>query len=1101
MQSLTDLITDLSAMLPVAQEFYLFSFFCAGFIIFRTEALQGLLRRTVKGKQEGNCLHSLRRLRDDFNNRRYEQVLEGWAFLDNYTTEALSLVVTSLLALGRPDGVGLFVAKAAANLTHLKHGLHGVVAAVLKPSVDVRRQHIALALRDIYDNAIDVLDSSALKELLVGLAQHNDEQRVAGVFGSLAAHKVAASAELLGKVVQNFLASKNIDAALGYLQQALACPSAAQRLQRELIVSVARAATEAAISDDDVAEESRPRAWDVLDTLKGIEPPDEALVVLLEWSARQTPVDVAMTDRVEALLRNTSGSLPMGAYDALVRVHASHLGVQTKAFSCFDELAAIADRTGPSEGSLVGMISSCVEARNASLAEHIMTWARKHGRCTLPVFSATLKVLAAAKQAERVCTIYEEASGDGLALDDAVYGQLISFAVQAGRLELARNLFHKAKNPDAQNYMSLMRACGQEGKVDQALDMLRELQSSGEVDTVTFNCALDVCVSCGNQAAARTVLNEMKAAGKVDVVSYNIMLKLGASEAGASRKSADIVLEEMKSLGLKPNTATYNSLLGGALTSTDFEKAWRIIYYMESNGVAIDAYTLSILFKGYKRERRTMDAEKIDHALKLIEKHSVKVDEVLVNVALEACVALRDMTRLKSALDTFKRSGWVLPKQCAMHTYGVLIKAHGQSQNLREAWRLWTEVTQERDMEPSEQLYGQMLDALVGNNQLDNALELFEEMKATHCNSLSSQGFSVAYAMIIRGFAQRKDCASALRSYQEMKKHGTKVSLVVLNTLMDACSRVGDMDNAAKMFQEMIDASLAPDLISYSTLIKGHASCGQLDEALQLFAAMRKSGIWPDAIVFNSLLDGCAKKQMPALCEQVIRDMEDAGVVPSNHSASILVKLYGRCKDMPAAFRVIDEMPKKYGFQANIAVYTCLMSACIANGQLEQALELRTRMLKEGVYPDEKTYSTLLRGALRAGSVEICVTLVTAALDQRVGRNSSARYLLDEELVKSVLLLIQRRNLWEAHGCELHERLRSAGVSVSCAADGPKAHWSSRQENQGSSHQSRQNTEQGDRRTRPHGTAGRNSANHNSPDAEGRAQQRRRPPASRADNV
>merc|ERR1719359_1418843 len=313
-------------------------------------------------------------------------------------------------------------------------------------------------------------------------------------------------------------------------------------------------------------------------------------------------------------------------------------------------------------------------------------------------------------------------------------------------------------------------------------------------------------------------------------------------------------------------------------------------------------------------------------------------------------------------------------------------------------------------MEPSEQLYGQMLDVLVGNDSLDDALSLFQEMKVAHKSSLNSQGFAVAYAMIIRGFAQQKDCARALQCYEEMKGHGTKASLVVLNTLIDACSRVGDMRSASKVFQDLEESQCVPDLITYSTLIKGYCISNDLEQALQLFGLMQEKGIRPDAIVFNSLLDGCSKKQVPALCEQVIQDMEAAGVVPSNHSASILIKLYGRCRDLDAAFRVINDMPKKYGFRANNAVYTCLMSACIANGHLDKAMELRVRMVDEGVYPDERTYSTLLRGALRACNVEQCTLLVNAALDQNPSR---ARHLLEEDLIRSVLILTQRHNEWE----------------------------------------------------------------------------------------
>jgi len=1079
-QSLDNLTTLISDIVPVAQEFYLFCFFCLGFIIFRSEALRNYLRGNRKAQSSGKVsgLHPLWRLRDDFAGHRYEQVLEGWAHLEKYTAEALSLVVTALLAVGRPEDIGVFVAKTAANLPYLKPGLHQVVAAVAAPTCDVRRQHITIGLKDLYEQAREFLDPAAVKELLLAFANQNDEQRVASLLANLADQKSPASPVLLGNVVQKFLACKNLDAALGYLQQVLLAPSL-QCAPNDLILEVVKMSAEAAINDECNTSGSRPRAWDALDALKGVQITAEAAALFLEWSARQTPVDVAMAMRIEEMLR-TAGPLPLGAYDALVRVHASSVGDQAKAFACFDEFVQTSDGSEPSETSLVGMISSCVEARNGVLAEHILRWAHTQGRCTLSVFSATLKVLAAAKQAARICVIYEKISQDkDLVFDEAIYGQIINSAVQAGRLDLARSLFNRVKKPNSQHYVSLMRACGQEGKVDQALQLLRDMQRAGDVETVTYNCALDICAQCGREDLARRVLKEMKTSGRIDVVSFNIMLKFSMAD-GASPRATEELLCEMRQRGLQPNTATYNSLLGSALASGDFAKAWRTIEQMEVSGQAVDAYTLSILFKGYKHERRTMDAENIDKALALVKKHSVKVDEVLVNVALEACIALRDMYRLKNAMQVFHSRGWSLSKDASMHTYGVLIKAHGLSRNLNEAWRLWREVTVEKRMEPSEQLYGLMLDVLVGSDRLEDALALFEDMKVTHGRNFDSQGFSVAYAMIIKGFAQRKNCTRALQCYEEMKACGTKASLVVLNTLLDACSRVGNMDAASKLFRDMMGTECVPDLITYSTLIKGHCNNNDLDQALQIFRLMEKKGIRPDAIVFNSLLDGCAKKQMPSLCEQVIRDMEKAGVVPSNHSLSILIKLYGRCKNLDEACRIVDEFPQKYGFKANNPVYTCLMSACISNGRLARAMELRVRMLNEGIQPDEITYSTLLRGVLRAGSVEQCVMLLNAALDQKSGRGCAPRALLDEELVKSALILIKRRNLWEAHGQELLERLRKSGVNARYPGDGAKMAGRS----DGAGGQQRDNK----------GGSNRNSG---APDCAERHQQQRRGPAQR----
>jgi len=1053
MQLLADLVPALVAMAPVAQEFYLFCFFCLGFFLFRTEFVKQHLQRSAAparklklqtSSEEPRRRYSSEQLKSDFAKRNYQQVLEGWHMLEKQTTEALTMVVTALMMLGRADEVGLFMAKAAANLPQLRQTLYETIAAVAQPSCEVPRQRAVTALRDIFAQARDSLDGRATEVLIVSFTRLNDEPRVSALLQGLASKGAAAGAEVLAKVAHGFLACKNLDATLGYLPRALsAMPLQAEvtAALRETVVGASRLAAEDDIlsgdESDDAQQRPRPRTWDMLQFLEGAKAvvSPEAFVPLLEWAARAEPREVQFAAQAEHVLRtlvarpSTPGAahLPLGAYDALVRVHASMTGDQGKAFACFDELVQSVDNSRyPTEGSLVGMISSCVSARNADLAVHILSWCGRQRRCSLPVFSSTLKVLAAAKQPERVCAVYEEAAAAGLEPDDTVYGQLIKFAVQAGKLDLARELFSRAGNPDAQNYMSLIRACGQEGNVPKALDMLWELRDRGEVDTSCYNSALDVCVSCGDSASTASVFDAMKADGLLDVVSYNILLKqfIGVNR---SFEAVDALLKEMHAAGFEPNAATYNALLGDALQVGDFDQAWHIVDVMETTGPGIDFYTISILFKGYKGKRHSMDAASFDRTLGLIQTYSVKVDEVLVNVALEACVSLRDPHRLSATLATFKQCGWTLPKQCAMHTYATLIKAYGQTRQLDHAWKLWSEVTERKGLTPSEQLYGQMIDVLVTNNRLDDALQLFEEMKDVHGEHLDSQGFAVAYAMIIKGYAQQKECTKALQCYDQMKEHGTRLGLVVFNSLIDACSRVGDMDAAARLFRDMLSADCMPDLITYSTLVKGYCLRGELDQAMELFSLMRKKGIKPDAIVFNSLLDGCAKKQMPTLCEQVISDMEDAGVSPSNYSASILIKLYGRCKDLVAAFKVLDEMPRKYGFRPNTAVYTCLMSSCIANNRLDQAMELRLRMVKEGVHLDEKTYSTLLRGALRTNSVERCLTLINAALQQ------GGRRLLDEELVQGAVALLQRRRgAWDEHGPELLSRLRQAGVSVRC---------------------------------------------------------------------
>merc|ERR1719284_601887 len=134
--------------------------------------------------------------------------------------------------------------------------------------------------------------------------------------------------------------------------------------------------------------------------------------------------------------------------------------------------------------------------------------------------------------------------------------------------------------------------------------------------------------------------------------------------------------------------------------------------------------------------------------------------------------------------------------------------------------------------------------------------------------------------------------------YEAMKNQGSACNLVTYNTLIDACARVGDMTKATALFRDMCERGVDPDLITYSTIIKGYCVQGDLEQAIQLFTLMRKRSIKPDAILFNSILDGCARKQMRTLTEQVLEDMEETKVAPSNFTLSILIKLYGRLGDV-----------------------------------------------------------------------------------------------------------------------------------------------------------------------------------------------------------
>ena len=77
---------------------------------------------------------------------------------------------------------------------------------------------------------------------------------------------------------------------------------------------------------------------------------------------------------------------------------------------------------------------------------------------------------------------------------------------------------------------------------------------------------------------------------------------------------------------------------------------------------------------------------------------------------------------------------------------------------------------------------------------------------------------------------------------------------------------------------------------------------------------------------------------------------------------------------------MVESISEEHGFRPNIQVYTCLMQACFHNRQLEKALELHDKMVGEGLLPDERTYTVLVRGLLQAGNAGKAEKVLRCAL-------------------------------------------------------------------------------------------------------------------------
>eukprot|EP00932_Pfiesteria_piscicida_P007894 SRR837773.18120.p1 GENE.SRR837773.18120~~SRR837773.18120.p1 ORF type:complete len:309 (-),score=137.28 SRR837773.18120:535-1323(-) len=223
----------------------------------------------------------------------------------------------------------------------------------------------------------------------------------------------------------------------------------------------------------------------------------------------------------------------------------------------------------------------------------------------------------------------------------------------------------------------------------------------------------------------------------------------------------------------------------------------------------------------------------------------------------------------------------------SLHLYGALIKAASCLKRVKTCRELWAELTEERGMEPNEIVLGCMLDALVCNRCVSEAVALFRRWRAKLGTNM------IMVSTLVKGFAAEGRADEAMAMWREVQAEGGQLNAVVYNALIDAQARAGRTEEVALLFEGMKADGLTPDAITYSTMVKSHCVKGDMNRALEVLSEMQALGLCKDCVVFNTVLDWCTRQNRMDLADRVLADFEALKITPTNFTVGILVKMYG----------------------------------------------------------------------------------------------------------------------------------------------------------------------------------------------------------------
>ncbi|KAG8098388.1 hypothetical protein GUJ93_ZPchr0013g36079 [Zizania palustris] len=180
---------------------------------------------------------------------------------------------------------------------------------------------------------------------------------------------------------------------------------------------------------------------------------------------------------------------------------------------------------------------------------------------------------------------------------------------------------------------------------------------------------------------------------------------------------------------------------------------------------------------------------------------------------------------------------------------------------------------------------------------------------------------------------------------------GLDCDMFVGSALIKMYSDGGLLWDARQVFDGMSER----DCVLWNVMMDGYVKAGDVPTAAGLFRNMRGSGCTPNFATLACFLSVSATEADLLFGVQLHSLAVKCGLEPEVAVANTLVSMYAKCRCLDDAWRLFDLTPHD-----NLVTWNGMISGCVQNELIDQALLLFCDMQKTGIRPDAVTLVSLL---------------------------------------------------------------------------------------------------------------------------------------------
>lgn len=425
----------------------------------------------------------------------------------------------------------------------------------------------------------------------------------------------------------------------------------------------------------------------------------------------------------------------------------------------------------------------------------------------------------------------------------------------------------------------------------------------------------------------------------------------------------ELLLGEIVKSGPKLANVAFSIYISALCKGGKYEEAFLCLFQLVNFGNRPLVFTCNTLIKCFYQVRFLEGANAI---VELMEDTGMVAD-------VETCLIMVEGNckwgNLDSAMDILDRME-VRGLKPSVAIYDTIIGHLCKENRILEAEDMFKRML-EAGVDPDEVFFTTMINGYLQNRKHIEACQLFEKMKEN-----SVQPGSYPYTALISGLVKKGMVDLGCMYLDRMLADGFVPNVVLYTALINHFLRAGEYEFASRLENLMVRNQIECDLIAYIALVSGVCRriagrkkwldvnrCSESEKEM-LFQKLQQGTLVPCIKITGfTAVSSNGKK---GTVQRIVLKVKDIEFMPNLYLYNDIFLLLcgvGRMDDAYDHF----QMMQREGLRPNQVTFSILINGHIAAGEIDQAIGLFNQMNADGCVPDKTVYNTLLKGLCQAG--------------------------------------------------------------------------------------------------------------------------------------